>query len=209
MRWRCCLQSLVVEGVLTRIGSYPGVMPGTIGSVTSTLALVTDPAYLVGIVDQDLDDVRAKSEECQQVENALSFVRRILHGRLDIVRSELDRRRGGQEPADLESIIARLPELLAEGSRSEGLPRPPQDLAPDAYAESMVAELEQKYPASSLAGLPELDMGELASLVDDLAAQEHEISGGRNELHAVIDTIHREIIRRYQAGDASADSLLR
>lgn len=182
---------------------------GTLIAVTSALTKVTDPNYLAELERQDIAAVRAKRQECQDIENALSYVRRLLHGRLDIVRSELGRRRAGDEPADLDTIIGRLPDLLSEGSRSDALPRPPQDLAPDSQAEALVDELEQRFPASVLADLPSMTVDELATLVDDLAAHETEISDGRGALHSVIDQLHEEIIRRYQAGDANVDSILR
>ena len=60
-----------------------------------------------------------------------------------------------------------------------------------------------------MAELPDLTIGELASLGEALSQHERELSGGRQALHGVIDAVHEEIIRRYQAGDASVDTLLR
>ncbi len=177
--------------------------------VVMTLSEVSDPGYVAGIDQQDLDQVRQKRQQCQDLENAMSYVRRLLHGRLDIVRGELDRRRAGGEPADLDTIIERLPDLLSEGSRSDGLPRPPQDLVPDSYAESLVAELDQKFPASALAQVPDLSVAELGALAEGFADYERGISASRAILHDVIDTLHAEIIRRYQDGDADVESLLR
>ena len=176
--------------------------------MTGSLERVTDPAFISGIADADIDVVRRKRQECQDLENGLSYVRRLLHGRLDIVRSELERRRAGAEPAALDDIIARLPELLAEGSRSDALPRPPQDLAPDGQAEALVAKLEERFPASVLGALPDRSVEELSTLGDGLAEFEREVSQGRNALHGVIDELHEEIVRRYQSGDASVDSVL-
>ncbi len=177
--------------------------------MTEALERVTAPEYVAGLADFDVELVRQKRRECQDLENSLSYVRRLLHGRLDIVHSELEQRQAGAEPADLESIIARLPDLLSEGSRSDALPRPPQDLAPDAYAEALVTQLEEQFPASALGDLPGRSVAELTSLSDALAEFESGISAGRTRLHGVIDQLQDEIIRRYQAGDASVDSLLR
>ena len=169
---------------------------------------VCHPSYLEDLGNQPIDDVRAKRQECQDIENALSYVRRLLHGRLDIVRGELERRRSGGAPADLDAIIARLPELLSDGSRSSGLPRPPQDLAPGGLAEELVADLDVAFPVSALASVPDLSVEELSELADGLRAHEADVSSGRQELHQVIDHLHEEIIRRYQSGEASVDSIL-
>ncbi len=176
--------------------------------MTGPLERVTDPGYVSGLAEADIDVVRHKRQECQDLENGLSYLRRLVHGRLDIVRSELEQRRAGAEPADLDAIIDRLPALLSERSRSDGLPRPPQDLAPDSHAEALVAELDARFPASALAGLPSLGFDEIGELADELAAYEREISDRRAALHEVIDRLHAEIIRRYRAGDASVDTLL-
>ncbi len=181
---------------------------GTIDIVTNPLDQVTHPEYLAGLGDADIDVVRAKRRECQDIENGLSYVRRLLHGRLDIVRGELERRQAGAEPAELDEIISRLPELLSEGSRTDALPRPPQDLAPDSHAEVLVVELERRFPASVLGELPNRSIDELGAFSDGLADFEREVSGGRTALHGVIDQLQDEIVKRYQAGDASVDSLL-
>ena len=177
--------------------------------MTPALLELTDPSYLAELTSQDIETVRSKRQQCQDLENAFSYVRRLVHGRLDIVRSELERRRAGDAPADLETIIARLPDLLSDGSRSVGLPRPPQDLAPGSDANSLVADLDERFPPSRMAELPLLTITELASLGDALSQHEREVSAGRQALHTVIDSLHEEIIRRYQAGDATVDTLLR
>ena len=181
---------------------------GTIDPVTGSLERVTDPTFITDIADADIETIRSRRQECQDLENGLSYVRRLLHGRLDIIRGELEQRRAGAEPAALDDIIARLPELLAEGSRSDALPRPPQDLALDSHAEAFVAELEVRFPASVLGELPNRSVDELSALGDGLAAYERDVSEGRSALHGVIDELHEEIVRRYQQGDASVDSLL-
>ena len=172
------------------------------------LAHVTDAAYLDGLESLPLDEIRRRRERSQDLENGLSYVRRLLHGRLDIVRDELDRRRSGDAPAALDALVARLPDLLAEGSRSSSLPRPPQDFVPGPDTAELVADLERRCPASTLGALPELDDAALAALVEELAGLEREVSAGRSDLHRVIDVLHAEIIRRYRAGDATVDSLL-
>ncbi len=169
---------------------------------------VADPAYLDGLDALSLSEVRAKRDECQQLENALSYLRRLVHGRLDIVRDELENRRAGGAPADLESIIGRLPALLSEGARSSSLPRPPQDLAPGSLAESLVDELEDAFPVASMASVPGLSVDELGELAARLGDYEHRVSGDRGVLHGVIDRLQEELIGRYQTGDATVDSLL-
>jgi hypothetical protein len=173
-----------------------------------TVEVAADPAYVSGLATLAVDALRAKRDQCQELENALSYVRRLVHGRLDIVRNELELRSAGSEPADLEAIIARLPALLAEGSRGSGLPRPPQDFAPGSIAEPLVEELETSFPVSVMASVPDLTIAELGDLAGRLTDHEQNVSDGRRQLHGVIDLLQGEMIRRYRSGDASVDSLL-
>ncbi|MET1041312.1 MAG: aerial mycelium formation protein, partial [Acidimicrobiales bacterium] len=64
------------------------------------------PDLLAGLSGWTMEDVRALRDEVQGAEGGLSFVRRMVHGRLDIVGAELERRRGGGDPADLSGLIA-------------------------------------------------------------------------------------------------------
>jgi len=52
--------------------------------------LLTD-SYLSGIESKSLDDIRALRAECQDAEVALSYLRRLAQGRLDIVNAYLVR----------------------------------------------------------------------------------------------------------------------
>ena len=78
--------------------------------------------------------------ECQEVETGLSFLRRVVQGRLDIVAAELARRRDGGEPADLAALVEQLPTILADHLRAPGNGRLPNTLGPG----HLDAELEAR-----------------------------------------------------------------
>src|SRR5207248_3020246 len=82
------------------------------------------PGYLEGLTKIPIDELRARRQECQTVEGSLSYLRRLVQGRLDIVLAELNRRREGGEASDLSDIIDHLPEILAEKDRPSGNARP-------------------------------------------------------------------------------------
>ena len=54
--------------------------------------LVLAEDFLVGIDSVDLDDVRGRRREAEQEDADLSYIRRMLQGRMDILRAELSRR---------------------------------------------------------------------------------------------------------------------
>src|ERR687896_2748852 len=72
---------------------------------------ITDPAYLEGLADKDLAELRAMREECREGELELSFERRLCQARIDILTAELERRAGGGGEGDL---VSRLPEILSK-----------------------------------------------------------------------------------------------
>ena len=73
---------------------------------------VLSDGYLDGLTELPLAEVRELRNEAEQEEADLSYVRRLLQGRVDIIRAELARRRG--EFGESESIIDQLPNILAD-----------------------------------------------------------------------------------------------
>ena len=143
--------------------------------------------------------------ECQAIEDAVSLLRRLVQGHLDIVRFEQERRAAGQ-PADLAALVAGLPRLLSErvvgGStgRARGLAAPVDPTLTD--------ELDAICDATRLAHLPDLGTGELDQLVADLSALEEVVSARRHLVFGRLDGIAAELTRRYRTGAASVDALL-
>ena len=180
----------------------------------TTLAEVLDPAYVADLGDMSLDEVRAKRDQAQRVENGVSYLRRLAQGHLDIVNHERGRRAEGGAPGDpsgatdLSELIGRLPDILAEHGRAPGAARPPQDLDPTEVPPELEGQLEAIVADADLSDLPRLDDPTIEGLADRLAAFEGEVSARRHELHGCIDTLHDEIKRRYRDGQASVDSLL-
>src|ERR1700737_1944784 len=88
-----------------------------------------EPAYLEGLRNIPLGDIRARRKECSEVEVGLSYFRRLVQGRLDIVLEVAHRQEAG-EPADVASLVAHLPEILGGHVHSEGNGRLPFLMAP-------------------------------------------------------------------------------
>lgn len=174
----------------------------------SVLDRVTAAGYLESLDARSLAELRSMRAECQDIENALSYVRRMVHGRIDIVAAETARRREGADAGALSAIIERLPEVFAERRHGDTNPRPPQDLAPVELADELALELDGSPLDGGLAALPELTETELADFATRLAEHERWLSAHRRQLHEIIDRLHGEIIRRYESGEATVESLL-
>jgi hypothetical protein len=169
---------------------------------------LTAPDYLAGLTERSLEDVRAMRAECQIVENALSLVRRVLHGRLDIVGAEIARRREGRDAASLAELVESLPTLLADVRRTGGNPRPPQAIDVSDVADQLLDELGPVVTATQLGALADLDDAEIAGRFETLELYELTVSGRRKTMHETIDALQAEITRRYRTGEATVDSLL-
>lgn len=148
-----------------------------------------------------LAELRARRDEAAQEETDLSYLRRLLHARIDIVRAEQRRRSTGGSS----DVVDQLAEILADDA--VGTAGRHQSLEPSRVGhrrrlgESLVAD----------AGL-----SDVASLADDalerslatFAEEETSVSGRRREVQHVVDTLNSEIAGRYAHGTASVDDLL-
>lgn len=174
-----------------------------------TTARILDPGYLADLAGRSTDDVRAMRAECQDVETGLSYLRRVLQGRLDIVGAELERRRSGGEPADLSALIERLPQILGDHLRAPGNGRLTSTLEPAAVDRELEARFDTVVAEHDLDAITDVDDDRLVAARDALTALEQEVSTRRRSLFDAIDQLQAELTRRYRTGEASVDSLLR
>ena len=162
----------------------------------------SDPRDLSTVPMAELREMRSALEEA---EDGFSYARRLVQGRLDTVAAELDGRRGAS-PGD--GVRAEeLADVLAAHGRSSGSPRPTRSLAPPAWADALLEEVEEVLPPASLAHLDDVDLDTLGSIVDTITKVEAELSAARAGLHTRIDRIHDELVSRYRAG-AEVEDLL-
>lgn len=174
--------------------------------------LADAPAPDLGALD--LPALRTLRREAQREEADLSYLRRLLHGRIDILRAELHRRaetRGGgadtAQGAPEAPVLDRLPEILADGpSRVRTSARhvtlgTPLTARVRRLAEEILAEVE-------LSDLDARTDPELHAAMGRLARHEQEVSGRRQRLQHTVDGCSAEITRRYRDGEAHVDDLL-
>ena len=89
--------------------------------------------YLDGLSERGLDEVRQMRSECEIAETAVSFLRRMAQGRLDLIHAYLDRRTR-TEINDMRAFVDDLPSIIAAGpppkTRSCPLRRKPTSRCP-------------------------------------------------------------------------------
>ncbi len=166
------------------------------------------PDLLAGLTARDLGDVRGLRDDLQRAEGGLSFTRRVIHGRLDIVGAEAERRRQGGDPHDLSGLIAQLPDLLSDPARPEAPARSPRLLEVTAVPDDLAAELDAIVDTDALADLREQDDATLADMTTKLVDFERWVSERRRALQERVDEVQAEVVRRYREGEATVDGLL-
>jgi len=174
-----------------------------------TVARILDPGYLADLGERSTDDVRAMRSECQAIETGLSYLRRVVQGRLDIVDAELTRRRGGGDPGDLSALIEQLPEILGDHLRAPGNGRLTSALEPGEVDAELQARLDAIVAETELDTITEVDDAGLTAARDALAQLEQDVSTQRRSLFDRIDRLQAELTRRYKTGEATVESLLK
>ncbi|HUP68774.1 MAG TPA: hypothetical protein VM142_03055 [Acidimicrobiales bacterium] len=167
--------------------------------------LATD--FVEDLDDLPMEELRTRKGHCEQVEGELSYVRRLVQGRLDIINAELRRREGGED-GGLADIVDHLPEILSEGGRGATTGRRPTEMTGDVNHRLLTAELDRIIDVDTVATLPTMDQEEVAAIAAALVDLEQRVSSQRRALHECQDTVQAEIIRRYKSGEATVDSLL-
>jgi hypothetical protein len=176
--------------------------------VSETLDRILAEDYLGDLSALGIDEVRSRRAECKDVETGLSYLRRLVQGRLDVVAAEVARRAEGGDAADLEDLIARLPELLAASTRSPGTGRLPESIGTGSVDPGLAGELDEIISHGRLTDVSEVGDAELDAAQAELAEFEHKVSGLRRALFDRIDALEAELTRRYRTGEATVDSLL-
>ena len=165
--------------------------------------------YLSGLATLPLGEVRALRDEAEQEEVDLSYVRRLIQGRMDIVRAELNRREGADSAtATTGSLVEGLAQVLADepraGARGMGRHTTIEPSRVDShrrYVEALVADVD-------LSDTSARDSDQLAHALHVLAEEEQQLSVKRREVQSVMDACQAEIARRYREGEADVATRL-
>ena len=160
--------------------------------------------YLTALGEQPLAEVRALRDEAEQEEVDLSYVRRLLQGRMDIVRAELARRDGSSSQGLVEGLAQTLadePRAAARGLGRHSTIEPSRVDSHRRYVEALVADVDLTDTAAR-------DTDALLHALQVLADEEQGVSGKRREVQAVMDACQGEITRRYRDGEADVATRL-
>ncbi|WP_103516051.1 ABC transporter substrate-binding protein [Streptomyces sp. SM10] len=149
-----------------------------------------------------LPELRTLRRDAQRDEADLSYVRRLVQGRIDILRAELARRVDPESPVvdRLSEILADTPSVHRSSARHVTLTTPRSDeyrqLAADTLAEVELSDLDARTDE------------ELLTAMGRLVRYERQVSRRRHRLQRTVDDCSAEIARRYRDGEAQVEDLL-
>ncbi len=160
--------------------------------------------YLSGLRTASLEEVRGRRGEAEQEEVDLSYLRRMIQGRLDILRAELNRRDGTGDQdlvRGLAAILADEPRAPARGLGRHTTMEPSRADSHRRYVEALVADVD-------LSDTSARSTDELAHAMRTLSEEEQGLSDKRRQVQQVMDACSAEITRRYRDGEADVSALL-
>ncbi len=163
--------------------------------------IVLEPEYLDNLSGLDLDELRRRRHTAEDVESQISYYRRLLHGRMDLLNFELRRRSGEEERTLLEA----LPEILASGMVFGEEPNLRHiETMPPIPSKTGRRLIDKIMDDSVLTQLTDLSGDDVVEALDQIQEVETEMSNQRKQLHAVIDTLQSEIVARYRSEQGEA-----
>lgn len=157
---------------------------------------VLSPEFTGDLAGLSMQEVRERRQDAMQEEADLSYVRRMLQGRIDILDQELQADGGDSD----EDLVARLTRAMVshgsvQPSSSRHLTMEPSRLAERRrYVERLIADIGLSDPST-------MTPDEVRGAVARLQEQEREVSEVRSQVHVVIDALTAELAARYRSSD--------
>ncbi len=161
----------------------------------SDVAAVLDQGFLDGIDERPTTELRELRRTCEEVESHLSYRRRILHGHMDLLRAELERRGLKTTTGAVTELLGHLSDGPGQGARSPSHQR-------------FSADVTESSGGGLSADLPDRSDDELRIRGEELVVEEHTVSDMRRTVLDRLDAVQGEVLRRYRDGSASIDEIL-
>ncbi|WP_395576708.1 aerial mycelium formation protein [Streptomyces sp. BK79] len=188
--------------------AFPG-SPGSPGSPVSPPSPGAGHTRAHDLTVLSLPELRTLRRDAQREEADLSYVRRLLQGRIDILRAELARRGPASvvTTAAKGSVVERLSEILADAPARQRSSARHVTLATPRTEEcrQLAAEMLGEVELSDLTARTDV---ELTTGMGRLVRYEQQVSRRRQRLQRTADDCSAEIARRYREGEAQVDDLL-
>jgi len=167
---------------------------------------ILDEQFISDLTAIPLAELRERRLLVDREEAWLSYLRRMLHGRIDILEANLAMRRDGTDrPSsglDVEALVTSLASRMGPGNQPPG----PDVIDSPGAGRRAVERLIARAGLDEYATMTDQ---QLDSRLDELRAMEREVSDVRHRVHEVHGRLTEELARRYRSGEAKPDSVLK
>ena len=143
----------------------------------------------------EMDELRARRDLSRAERDYLSFLRRLLQGRRDILRDELRRRETG---AEVGSLVERITAVLSEGSRGSSRGEAVMVSLPDEEVTLARRRIERLLSDARLSDLERLSDDDLRETIERIEGEERSVSEVRGRVLGVHDRLQGELKRRFR-----------
>lgn len=166
---------------------------------------ILDEAFVADLSTIPLAELRERRLLADHEEAWLSYTRRMLHGRIDILEAKAQMRQQGLEDVepelDIEALVQSLAGQMGPGSRHVGMDVVDSPGGGRRAVERLIAR-------SGLDEYSSMSDEQLFGRLDSLRDMEREISEARTALHEVQARLTAELAERYRSGEARPESVL-
>lgn len=153
------------------------------------------PEFSQGLSGLDMEEIRRRRDVCRAEREYLSYLRRLLQGRRDILRDELERRRAGGERGPL---VERLTAVLSDSPRGPSRGEAVLVSVPEEEIHLARRRVERLVSDSRLSDLDALSDQEIEATIERVGEEERGVSDTRARVMAVHDAFQDELKRRYR-----------
>lgn len=159
--------------------------------------------YLDTLGTCSMVELRALRADAEQEEVDLSYMRRLVQGRIDLLQAELAQRANAGDGRVMDSLSAI---LAADRGDTFGLGRhsvltPSRVDEHRRYVERLVSDVD-------VSNITERTDDQLRDGIQKLHAEERRVSDQRRAVQVVVDACTAELTRRYRDGEADVSDLL-
>ena len=162
--------------------------------------------FTTGLEGLDIDEVRRRRDECRDELDHLSMLRRYVQVRAEILKGEVDRRKGGGTDPDI-SLVDHLTQILTQEGQYERVSRgaaairlqPPDEEM--SLARRRVEKLVAEQGVTDPAGMSD---EQLAAAARNLAVEERTVSDDRSAAIVVLTKLQDELKRRFKDDPSAA-----
>ena len=156
---------------------------------------IRSPGFVEALGDLSLDELRQRRDDCLAEREYLSLLRRLVQGRAEILKAEVERRGAGDDQVPL---VDRLAEILSGEPHGPARGEAVRISLPEEEMLLARRRVERLVADTGLSDPGSLDDERLSGAVEVLASEEREVSLARGDVLAVLDALQDELKRRYK-----------